>query len=811
MVQPSQGANINVSMAWLRNNVKLSNSGENNNSTTLGTLQELELRVYRGTALMGTSAKKNAGKQMVYFPSSSDTQYTIRVTKASQNTENVRYAYAWSATDIYHTENRLDVGVTTWYPLPSGGSKTVPVNVNEPWTVVSNATSWLTVSPSSGSGNGSFTMYAAENTTATPRNGIVTVSAGSRKAYIIVEQEGKAVSIETVQILYEAKVGTLVFAYIEYSEKVANPQNTYVWEKYNGSTWIPISGANLIYYIPVAEDANSYLRVTVTGIGTNVTGKITADQVWVGAGSVSITSVAITGSPRVGSTLTANVTYSGSITNPQVTYRWEKWNNSTWVPISGATSATYTPVATDLYSYIQVTVTGTGTNVTGSRTSNYVYIETGAVTIVSVTITGTPKVGSVLTASVAYSGSITNPGVTYKWEKWNGTAWVAISGAVSASYTPVAADANSNIRVTVAGNGANVEGSKTSDPVLIENGLVSITAVAITGTLKVGSTLTASVTYSGSVTNPQVTYKWEKFSGSAWVPISGATSATYTPVAADANSYIQVTVTGTGANVTGTKTSGYVYIETGPVTVDLVVITGTPRVGSVLTVNVAYSGSITNPGVAYKWEKWNGMAWVIISGATSASYTPVAADANSYIQVTVTGTGTNVTGYKTSNPVFIEAGLVSISSVAITGTPRVGNVLTANVTYSGSVANPQVTYRWEKWNGSAWAAISGATSASYTPVAADAGTYIQVTVTGTGTNVTGSKTSSIVLIETSTVVSIISVAITGTPKVGSVLTANVTYSGSVANPQVTYRWEKWNGSAWKIGRASCRERVSCSV
>jgi hypothetical protein len=71
-----------------------------------------------------------------------------------------------------------------------------------------------------------------------------------------------------------------------------------------------------------------------------------------------------------------------------------------------------------------------------------VYIETITVSIVSVTIARTSGAGSPLTASVTYSGSVSSPQVTYKWEKWNGSAWVTIAGATSASYTPVAADAN---------------------------------------------------------------------------------------------------------------------------------------------------------------------------------------------------------------------------------------------------------------------------------------------------------------------------------------------------------------------------------
>jgi len=86
------GNNVNVSIAWLRENTCTLN---NNRTSTLGTLQELELSILSGNDTIGTSAKQNAGKQLVYF-TSRPSDHTIRVTKTSQNTEPVRYAYAWS-------------------------------------------------------------------------------------------------------------------------------------------------------------------------------------------------------------------------------------------------------------------------------------------------------------------------------------------------------------------------------------------------------------------------------------------------------------------------------------------------------------------------------------------------------------------------------------------------------------------------------------------------------------------------------------------------------------------------------------------
>lgn len=90
---------INVSLVWLRENPFTDNNNDGYhdiNESTVGTLQELELRVYKNNSLIGTSNKTQTGKQLVYFPYQKNNQYTVRVTKATENSESVFFAYAWS-------------------------------------------------------------------------------------------------------------------------------------------------------------------------------------------------------------------------------------------------------------------------------------------------------------------------------------------------------------------------------------------------------------------------------------------------------------------------------------------------------------------------------------------------------------------------------------------------------------------------------------------------------------------------------------------------------------------------------------------
>jgi mannan endo-1,4-beta-mannosidase len=69
----------------------------------------------------------------------------------------------------------------------SSALATVTANVS--WSVSDNAT-WLTVSPTAGSNNGSFTVSATANTATTSRTGTVTVTGGSLQRTIAVTQSG---------------------------------------------------------------------------------------------------------------------------------------------------------------------------------------------------------------------------------------------------------------------------------------------------------------------------------------------------------------------------------------------------------------------------------------------------------------------------------------------------------------------------------------------------------------------------------------------------------------------------------------------
>jgi hypothetical protein len=153
-------------------------------------------------------------------------------------------------------------------------------------------------------------------------------------------------------------------------------------------------------------------------------------------------------------------------------------------------------------------------------------------------------------------------------------------------------------------------------------------------------------------------------------------------------------------------------------------VQGRPAIGTTLTVASSgwYPGTVS---LRYQWLR-NGQS---IPGATAASYPVVDADAQKSISVTVTAESPGLIAVsRTSAPVSVPARtFASTPTPTISGTVKVGATLSAKTgTWSPRAS---FAYQWLR-DGKT---VRGATSKSYTLVAADAGSRITVRVTGTRT------------------------------------------------------------------------------
>jgi hypothetical protein len=179
------------------------------------------------------------------------------------------------------------------------------------------------------------------------------------------------------------------------------------------------------------------------------------------------------------------------------------------------------------------------------------------------------------------------------------------------------------------------------------------TAPSITGTPKVGETLTAqNGTWTNSPTAFQ--YQWQRCggAGAGCTSISAAVQKTYLLTSADANRTLRVqvlAVNADGSNTARSGPTGVVAPSTAPQNTARPTITGDTRVGEALT---AEDGTWTNSptSFAYEWERCDidGTGCAAIAGATGKTYGVRTIDLGFRLRVTVTARNSGGSGAATS-------------------------------------------------------------------------------------------------------------------------------------------------------------------
>ena len=536
------------------------------------------------------------------------------------------------------------------------------------------------------------------------------------------------------------------------------------------------------------------MRVTYddgVGTGRSVVSAATAAVDQRGAVTLSPTT------PVVGEAVTAVlVDADGGVTNE--VWEWERspgTGDPAWAAISGATSSSYTPTASDdARKRLRVTVgytDGTGSGRSAISVATDRVDQRGAVTL----STSVPDVGIAVTATLADpDGGVT--GEVWQWQRSAGTgmpSWSDISDADEASYTPVTADEGMVLRAKVSyddGIGSARSAVSASTQKVGKPGEVSLNSTAPV----VGVALAATLTDADGTVADQV-WKWEISSAQSdpvWSSIGDANSASYTPVAGDAGKRLRVVVTytdGSGAErMAGSAPTGRVD-QLGIVTVS----PQTPVVGK------AVKATLSDPDGMEANQRWrwgrspygaeSELVWTVIAGAQTSSYTPVASDdSGKLLRVTVSyddGTGTGRTATSSATERVDRAGTLLMSP----SPPVAGQAVTATLTdLDGMVSNE--VWKWERSPRAGtpdWEVITGGTTSAYTPSAEDdGGEILRVTVGyddafGTGR---GAVSPSTLAVDRLGLVSLSTI----TPVAGELVTATLTDGdGGVLNP--VWQWE----------------------
>ncbi len=384
-------------------------------------------------------------------------------------------------------------------------------------------------------------------------------------------------------------------------------------------------------------------------------------------------------------------------------------------------------------------------------------------------VEGTPRVGATLTAQ---PGSWTT-GTTFAYQWFAGGT--AVQGATASTFVPTKDQLGRTITVRVTGSrSGHRSATRESAPTpAVAAGVLDASTPTVEGAARVGSPLTGRA---GSWTaGTTLTYQWS----AGGVDVPAATTSTFTPTVAQLDDAITLTVTGTkdGYTTTSRTSQPTERVAAGATTAGAPTVTGTPRVGEQLGVDVGSWG----PGTTFTYQ------WLAdgspVTGATGATFTPGPVQQGARVTVTVTGARP---GYDTSSATSaptdrVATGTQVAGTPTVSGDPTVGRPLRAD---PGTWASgTMLTYQWLA-DGSP---VADATTDTFTPGPAQRGARMTVTVTGERS---GYDTASATSEPTTAVAAGATIAgrpaVTGTAKVGVALGVDV---GSWApGTTFTYQW-----------------------
>ena len=453
----------------------------------------------------------------------------------------------------------------------------------------------------------------------------------------------------------------------------------------------------------------------------------------------------ISGAAQVGETLTANpssIADENGLDSVQYEYQWLADDSE----IAGATNATYTLATLDEGKVIKVQVSftddaGNAETLTSAAT-DAVAAKPNSPATGAPAISGTAQVGETLTADtsgIADADGLDDVSFAYRWLSNNGNSDTEIAGATGLTYT-LADDHEGNtikVKVSFTDDASNPETltSEATDAVAARSNSLASGAPTISGTARVGETLTADtsgIADADGLDDVSFAYRWLSNNGNSDTEIAGATGLTYTLADDHEGNTIKVKVSftddaGNAETLTSAATAEVAPRPNSPAT-GLPVISGTARAGETLTANtagIADADGLDDVSFSYRWLADD----ADISGATGVTYTLADDDQGKAIEVTVSftddaGNGETLTSAATAE-VAPRPNSPATGLPAITGKAQVGETLaadTAGIADADGLENVTFDYQWL----ADAAEITGATAATYTLADTDEGKAIKV-------------------------------------------------------------------------------------
>jgi len=539
-----------------------------------------------GTASVGVTsnvawtAASNATSWCTVTPASGSNNGTLTVNYTANTSTSTRTATVTvSGGGITRTYVLTQAGSTPTASLTlsasegsagaASGTASVGATSNVAWTAASNATSWCTVTPASGSNNGTLTVNYTANTSTSTRTATVTVSGGGITRTYVLTQAG---STPTASLTLSAATGNAGAATGTASVGVtSNVAWTAVSNATSWCTVTPASGSNngtlTINY--TANTSTSSRTATVTVSGGNITRAYVLTQAGVAAPTCSD---GIQNGNETGVDCGGSCPACGSCTQIIVEIRTDQYPNEinwniknqggTIVASAGNYSASHTlnthPHCLPSGCYTLNLTDGYGD---GILSPGYYKITQGQTTLVNNEVYGSSKtvnfcVGSITpTSNLTLStdaGTVGTAAGTASVGVTSNVTWTAVSNATSwCTVTPASGSINGTLTVNYI---ANTSTSSRTATVTVSGGGITKTYVLT----QTGSTPTASLSLSaatGSAGAAAGTASVGVTSNVAWTAATNAaTWCTVSPASGSNNGTLSVNYTANSSTVSRSAT-----------------------------------------------------------------------------------------------------------------------------------------------------------------------------------------------------------------------------------------------------------------
>lgn len=229
---------------------------------------------YQSGILTGTSAT-----EAVNVDVSGVNQLRLVVTDGGDNNyyDHADWADARVTTDG-GTQNNLTINLSSLSFSSASGTNSIAVTSNVSWTATDDR-SWLSVSPGSGSNNGSVAVSVTANTGSSSRSGTVTVSGGGITRTISVSQSGT--SLSSGERTYDFGINTNLLVDYNIDKPFADAMRTHrYWNNtsVDADGWPTSDGEVLVYHGLSTQNNHGTYKLYFTGSATVTSGDATVQN-----------------------------------------------------------------------------------------------------------------------------------------------------------------------------------------------------------------------------------------------------------------------------------------------------------------------------------------------------------------------------------------------------------------------------------------------------------------------------------------------------------------------------------------------------